>query len=75
MKIVLYIVAAAVALIALIALAGSLLPRQHVAARSARFRTPADSLWSALTDFAALPAWAPELTRVERLADHNGHPV
>jgi uncharacterized protein YndB with AHSA1/START domain len=75
MKIVWWIVAAIVALVALMAVAGAMLPRHHVAARSAQFRTAADSLWQALTDFPQLPGWAPELTRVERVADMNGHPV
>jgi uncharacterized protein YndB with AHSA1/START domain len=46
-----------------------------VASRAATFRTPGDSLWATLTDFAALPSWAPEMTKVERIADQNGHPV
>lgn len=75
MKVVLMILAAIVALVAIVAVVGSLLPRHHVAARSARYRTPADTLWRVLTDFSALPGWAPELARVERLADLNGHPV
>jgi uncharacterized protein YndB with AHSA1/START domain len=57
------------------ALVGALLPRHHVASRAARLQVAADSLWQALTDFAQLPSWAPEMTRVERVADLNGHPV
>lgn len=75
MKVVLFILIAFFALAAVVTVAGALLPRRHVASRSARFRAPADSLWGALTDFAQLPAWAPELIRVERFADHDGHPV
>lgn len=75
MKIVLVVIAVIVLLVAIVAVVGALLPRHHVASRSARYRAPADTLWRALTDFAALPGWAPELTRVERLADQNGHPV
>jgi len=75
MKIVLFIVLGLVALVALMTAVGALLPRRHVASRSARFQTAADSLWQALTDFAQLPSWAPEMTRVERVPDMNGHPV
>ena len=75
MKIVLIVLAVVVAIIGLIAIIGALLPRSHMASRAARFRTPADSLWATLTDFAALPSWAPEMTKVERLQDQNGHPV
>ena len=75
MRLILFVVVGVAVLVGLIALAGSLLPRRHVASRSARFQAPADSLWTTLTDFPALPSWAPEVTRVERLADLNGHPV
>lgn len=75
MKIALFIVLALVALVTSVALVGALLPRHHVASRAAQYRTPADTLWRTLSDFERMPAWAPELTRVERLADQNGHPV
>lgn len=75
MKIVVFIVATVVGLVALVGLAGSLLPRHHVAARSAHFHASPDSLWQTLTDFARLPTWAPEVMKVERLPDRNGHPV
>jgi uncharacterized protein YndB with AHSA1/START domain len=75
MKIALFVVAGIVALIGLMAVIGSLLPRQHVASRAGRFRQPPDTLWATLTDFAALPTWAPEMKKVHRLEDRNGHPV
>lgn len=75
MKVVLVIVAVIVVLVAIITAVGAALPRRHVASRTARYRTPADTLWHTLSDFARMPGWAPELTRVERLADRNGHPV
>ena len=75
MKIVLLIVVALAALVSIIAVAGAFLPRHHVASRSAQYRTPPDTRWSTLSDFERMPNWAPELTRVERLADLNGHPV
>ena len=75
MKIVLFILVAVVALVVLIAVVGLFVPRHHVAARSARFSASADALWQTLTDFADMPAWAPEVMRVSRLPDQNGHPV
>ncbi len=75
MKIVLLVVVGVVGLVTLVALVGSLIPRHHVAARSARFRASADALQQTLTDFAELPGWAPEITKVERIADRGGHPV
>lgn len=75
MKIVLLILVAVVTLVALIAVIGSLIPRHHVASRSARFRQTPEALWQTVTDFANMPSWAPEVVKVERLADQNGHPV
>jgi len=75
MKIVLFVLVAIVALIGVVMLVGSLLPRGHVASRSGRFRQAPETLWQTLTDFAAMPAWAPEVQKVERVADLNGHPV
>jgi uncharacterized protein YndB with AHSA1/START domain len=75
MKILLFVVAAIVALIGVVLLVGALLPRQHVASRSGRFRQTPEALWNTLTDFAAMPTWAPEFQKVERVADLNGHPV
>jgi uncharacterized protein YndB with AHSA1/START domain len=74
-KVVLFILIAFFALAAVVTLGGALLPRQHVASRRARFRAPADTLWRTLTDFARLPDWAPEMVRVERMEDIDGHPV
>lgn len=75
MKVVMVILIAFFALAAIVTLGGLLLPRHHVASRRARFRAPAQTLWRDLTDFARLPGWAPELIRMERLADRDGHPV
>jgi hypothetical protein len=75
MKIALTLLLALIAAGGLVALMGSLVPLAHVAARSARFNQRPDALWGRLTDFAELPTWAPEMLKVERVADLNGHPV
>jgi uncharacterized protein YndB with AHSA1/START domain len=75
MKILLVVVVAIVVLIGAVLMIGTLLPREHVAARSARFQEPPEVLWGALTNFAAIPTWLPEFQKVERVADLNGHPV
>ena len=46
---------------------GWLLPRDHVAAVAARISAPPDSVWAALTDAAAFPAWRPGVARVDLL--------
>jgi len=74
-RILMAVVISVTALVAVVILVGTLLPRHHVAARAASFRAPPDSLWNTLTDFPRMPEWAPDVTRVERLADRNGHPV
>jgi hypothetical protein len=75
MRILLFIVLAVVVIGVVITVVGSLLPARHVASRAARYTTPPDSLWGTLSDFPNMPGWAPELTRVERLPDRDGHPV
>ncbi len=75
MKWLLIVPAVLVGVVALLALLGSLVPRQHVASRSARFQQRPEVLWQTLTDFAKLPTWAPEVRKVERLPDREGHPV
>jgi uncharacterized protein YndB with AHSA1/START domain len=74
MKIILFVVGV-VAMVGLVTLIGSLLPRQHVASRAGRFRESPESLWKTVTDFPGMPSWAPDVQKVERVADQNGHPV
>src|SRR5207245_2917024 len=46
-----------VGLAALIALAGSLLPKAHSASRRATFRQPPEALWRVLTDYTGMTSW------------------
>jgi uncharacterized protein YndB with AHSA1/START domain len=62
-----------VALVAVIALIGSLLPQKHSATRSARFRQPPEALWQVITDRPGQTAWRPEVRIVELLFDRDGH--
>lgn len=59
----------------LVTVVGLLLPQGHVVSRAARYRQPPEIIWSSITDYAGQPRWCPELERVERLPDRNGHPV
>jgi len=54
---------------------GCFFPRYHVAARSLRSRRPPEDVWNVISDYAAVPAWHPEIKAVERLPDRNGHDV
>ncbi len=75
MKWILLTAAVLVALVALMAVVGALLPRGHVASCVARFKQPRQALWQALTDPAAMPSWRPDVKKVERLPDREGKPV
>jgi uncharacterized protein YndB with AHSA1/START domain len=64
-----------VGLPALVALAGSLLPKSHRASRRATFHQSPETLWRVLTDCAAMPSWRTTLRAIERLPDRDGHEV
>ena len=58
---------AVVGLIMLIAIVGSMLPRDHVAAMSARVAASPEVVWAALTDRAAFPTWRRDVKRIDLL--------
>lgn len=61
--------------IAALMTAGFFLPRDHEAVSSARFAAPPDSVWAVISDLERVPSWRPDVTRMERLPDRNGHAV
>jgi len=73
MKWILLFAGTVVGLIAVMAVAGLLLPRAHVASRRARFKQPADAIWNAITDFASFPTWRAEVRAIEQLPSRDGH--
>jgi uncharacterized protein YndB with AHSA1/START domain len=75
MKWILVGVAALALVAALVALVGSRLPRDHVAAREVRLPVPPEVVWRTITDVDAYPAWRSDVSRVERLPDRNGLPA
>ena len=70
-----YGLAGLAAVMLLIAVAGSLLPKGHSSTRRATFRQPASAVWTAITDINAFPTWRRDLKSVERLPDREGRPV
>lgn len=61
---------------ALIATAiGASLPADHVATRTVVVRAPADSVWAAVTNYAAQPGWRPDVQEVSRVEDRGGREV
>jgi len=75
MKWILIVVAILAGLVAVAALVGSLLPRDHVASRSVRLRQSREAVWQAITDYAGAASWRPSLRSVERAPDQDGHAV
>ncbi len=63
-----------VALVGLIAIIGSLLPKQHTATRAARFHQPPEAIWSAITDYSKFPEWRKSVRGVEALPPVSGKP-
>src|SRR5260370_32138449 len=75
MKWVLIIVMSLVALVLAVWVIGSLLPKGHTVARTLRMKQSPEAVWAAITDSQAMPAWRPNVVKVERLPDQNGHAV
>ena len=69
MKWLLVAVAVVAGSVAAVALVGALLPKAHVASRSARFSQPPETLWAMIT---GPPDWRPELKSFEALPPSEG---
>jgi uncharacterized protein YndB with AHSA1/START domain len=63
-----------VALVGVVAIIGSLLPKEHTATRAARFHQPPEAIWSAITDYSKFPEWRKSVKVVEALPGVNGKP-
>ena len=74
MKRALYIIGGLVGLVALLWLIGTLLPRDHVATRMARYTQPPEAIWRAITEAEAIPSWRTGITAVKRMPEQNGMP-
>ena len=61
-------------LVAVVWLVGSMLSQGHVAARSARYRQPPDTVFRAISDFRNAASWRTHLERVEMLDSSTGLP-
>ncbi|HEV8263912.1 MAG TPA: SRPBCC family protein [Gemmatimonadales bacterium] len=72
MKWVVIVVGGLVGLIALMALIGALLPRDHRATSTIMLRQPADSVWKVVRDLGGAAAWWPEVKASTRLPDRDG---
>jgi uncharacterized protein YndB with AHSA1/START domain len=75
MKWMLFVVAGLVALVAMVALVGWMLPQHHEASRSAVLAAGPQVVWGAITDVTAYPQWRSDVRSVDRLPDRDGRPV
>ena len=57
-----------VALIAIVIIVGAMLPRDHVAAMTARVAAKPDAVWAAITEPAMFPSWRKDVRTVDMLA-------
>lgn len=74
-----WVVYAIIALIVLLVLLGLVfhqlgkrLPQEHRGHAKIRLIKPAQAVWDAITNFDDYPKWAPGVTKIERLPDHDG---
>jgi uncharacterized protein YndB with AHSA1/START domain len=75
MRIALIVVVVLVGLVAVMALVGAMLPKSHVASRTATYHVAPSAVWAAITDVNAFASWRGDVSRVEMLPDRNGHRV
>jgi uncharacterized protein YndB with AHSA1/START domain len=62
-------------IIALVAITGAFLPRDHLAARSMRYRESPDVIWAAITNYQDFPKWRSGMQKVEPLPSKDGKPA
>lgn len=73
MKIALYLGGAIAGVVVMIVIVGTLLPRDHVAARAIHVDAPVDAVWQAITNVTDYPSWRRDVQRVELLTPVNGN--
>lgn len=71
LRVTVVVVAAVVAVLA----AGTLLPREHVAASGVTLRQPPESVWAVVRDLGGVPRWWPEVATATRVTDPAGREV
>lgn len=64
-----------VGLVAVMALIGAFVPREHRATSTITLRQPADTVWKVVRDLGGIPAWWPEIKESVRQPDRNGQEV
>ena len=75
MKWVLIVIGGLVGLLALMALIGAFVARDHRATSTIALRQPPDSVWKVVRDLGNITAWWPAMKKAERLPGRDGHEV
>jgi hypothetical protein len=75
MKWLLIIVGSLIGLVALMALIGALVPREHRATSTIVLHQPPDSAWTVVRDLGGITAWWPEIKESVRQPDRDGREV
>lgn len=75
MKWVLVVLGTVFGLVALMALIGAFVPREHRATSTVTLRQPPESVWTVVRDLGGVPAWWPEIKESVRQPDKNGQEV
>lgn len=75
MKWLLIIAGGIVAIIALVAMFGTFVPREHRATSTVPLHQPPDSVWKVVRDLGGITAWWPDIKESTRLPDRDGHEV
>jgi uncharacterized protein YndB with AHSA1/START domain len=72
MKWVLIVLGAVLGLVALMALIGAVVAREHRATSTITLHQPPDSVWRVVRDFGAVPSWWPAIKESVRQPDKDG---
>lgn len=75
MRWIVYIVAGLALIVAVVAIAGAMLPKAHSASRTTRVAMPPDALYTLLSDVNQYPAWRKDVKSLQRLPDKDGRPA
>jgi hypothetical protein len=75
MRWILWIVAGLAVLVLIVAIVGAILPKAHVASRTARIAMPPEALYARLVDVDRYPSWRPDVKSLHRLPDRDGKPA
>lgn len=74
MRWIVIVVSTVIGLVAIVALVGTMLPRDHIASVTARIAARPAEVWTTITTPAAFPEWRGDVKRVEVLPSTAGGP-